>query len=86
VKSSLFWRIDKKNKRWTVRRFDTGPVLGAVTHNFDGWCGIICFPGKKWPDGQRSVHSVDRKFWSVRRSVEWTIAEAHVEAVRGTVL
>lgn len=73
--STLFWRNDKKNKRWTVRRFDTGPILGAVSHNFDGWDGTICFPEKKWPEGSKSVRSLDRKYWSARHAVEWAIAE-----------
>lgn len=66
---TLFWEMQERGKRWRVRRMGVGPILGVVAHNFDGWEGIICFPGKKWPNAQKNVRS-DRRFWSARRAVE----------------
>lgn len=70
--NTLFWEMQERGKRWRVRRFGTGPILGIVSHNFYGWEGIVCFPDKKWPDSQKSVRS-DRRFWSARRAVEYEI-------------
>lgn len=75
MKNLLFWNMTERGKRWIVQNNVDGPTLGVVSHNFDGWCGIICLSGKKWPEGQKSIYGVDCKFWSVRRAVEDAIVK-----------